>query len=480
MPVQFANPWGPTPAVRTKPIGLGGLIGVRTKAPRQPKTRTGDVPFFRAVEQEYQADPTTAYQQPSEGQLNWLNEQNWETPEAKTPKSRKRDEPKLRNYKDLQDYEYQMEPWQAKQLTNDLANQPGYRAPENANPRPKNPWADQASRDRAEAEGRDPNENDPLNPKVKETDIQTGRMSWEEYDALTADQKAAVDFNARVVKARQKDLKMNLHGSGIPLKPEILDKYRADTVSIFGEGGNSDVIALNTVELLKEIDYQAAGDDIDEWLSLNHTVDAKQLKSFKLTDATPVQPETQDWQSGTGPEVAPFKNLDDLRSPENQYAAVSTAIRKSADQISMAMTAPEKLFWSANTAINPVVATEQNIDRIPYGFGGDIRDKGVPATLPDGTQKFTFDRFYSLAWDELKTGRAGFGMDEFELFMDEHDFSNKEREDWFRWVYHRVKNEQQYGSQRVLDPTGGAEMKTRTPEEILEFIGLGDKDGRKK
>ena len=305
-------------------------------------------------------------------------------------------------------------------------------------------------------------------------------MTWEQYDALSPDQKAAVDFNARQVKARQKDLKMNLHGSGIPLKGEILDKYRANTVSIFGETGNSDVIALNTVELLKEIDYQAAGDDIDEWLALKHTVDSEQLKNFKLTDATPVEPKAQGWQRANAPGVAPYENLDDLRSPENQYATLSTAVRKSAEQISMAMTAPEKIFWSSYTALNPVVATEKNIDRIPYGFGADIRDKGVPDTFPNGQPKFTWDRFYSMAWDELKTGRAGFGMDEFETFMDEHDFSPKEREDWFRWVYHRAKNEQQYGSQRVLDPTGSGEMKVRTPEEILKFIGLGDKDGRKK
>ena len=148
MPVQFANPWGSTPAVRTKPLGLGGLIGVRTKAPRQPKTRTGDTPFFRAVEQEYQADPVNAFTQPSEGQLNWLNEQNWETPQAETPKPRKKDEPKLKNYRDLLDYEYTMEPWQAKQLTDDLANQPGYRAPTNATPRPQNPWNAEERRER--------------------------------------------------------------------------------------------------------------------------------------------------------------------------------------------------------------------------------------------------------------------------------------------------------------------------------------------
>lgn len=136
------------------------------------------------------------------------------------------------------------------------------------------------------------------------------------------------------------------------------------------------------------------------------------------------------------------------------------------------MTDGEKRFWSVDTALNPVTPNKQNIDDIPYGFGGAIRDKGVPETFDDGTPRWTFDRFYQSSWNRIKARDPEVTLDEVEKYFKLHEFTPGQRQQWYRTMYQRAMNEKQYGAQPLID-ANGVEIPGRTPDEIIKFLKLG-------
>jgi len=149
-------------------------------------------------------------------------------------------------------------------------------------------------------------------------------LSWEEYDRLTPDQRAAVDMNGLLVEARQVDLKADLKTFPNLYSDADLKQYQIDVESIFGKGGGSDTIGFQTVALLKRIDFKAVGQDLDEFLSLERSVSAKDLKDFSFS--------TEDMKALNTftPEasVVPAQ-YDSVRSDAN-LAAVDTALIQSA------------------------------------------------------------------------------------------------------------------------------------------------------
>lgn len=297
--------------------------------------------------------------------------------------------------------------------------------------------------------------------------LKGARLTWKEYDRLSDDQKKAVDFNGLLVDAREKDLR-STQG---PWSEEKLKQYQQDVTDMFGESGGSDTIAINTVALLKSIDFQAVGQDLDDYLSLDRAITADELKDFKLSNEPVVQGTPASvYQTTQG--AGPYSNMDALKTPENLAAVDSLAITRSADLIEAAMTDGEKRFWSVATAVNPVLPTEQNIKDIPYGFGGDIRDKGIPLEREDGGINWTFDRFYRDSWNRIKGRDASTTLDQVEQFFVDYKFSPGQRRQWYRTMYQRAMNEKQYGSQALID-ANGVEIPGRTPDEIIEFLKLG-------
>jgi hypothetical protein len=124
-------------------------------------------------------------------------------------------------------------------------------------------------------------ENPAARGTIKVTDNTATPLSWEEYDKLSGDQRAAVDFNTLLVQAREIDLKTD------PKWYSDADKaqYAKDVEAIFGPMGGSDTLGVKTVELLKKIDFKAVGQDLDEFLSLERAVSAKELKNFEFSKA---------------------------------------------------------------------------------------------------------------------------------------------------------------------------------------------------
>ena len=173
-----------------------------------------------------------------------------------------------------------------------------------------------------------------------------------------------------------------------------------------------------------------------------------------------------------------ISNPDQLKSPENLLAVDSTAIELNTEAIQAAMTDSERIFWSVDTALNPITPTKENIKDIPFGFGGQIRDEGIPDYRPDGSYQWTTDRFYDSSWKTLKipTDDIANPMKEIRKFFADYEFEPQERKQWYRTMYQRAMNEKQYGQQYEVG-TDGTPRPNRTPDEIIEILKQGARNG---
>lgn len=153
------------------------------------------------------------------------------------------------------------------------------------------------------------------------TDMSKTQLTWEEYDKLTPDQRAAVDFNSLLVQAREIDLKTAASGTDWYTDAQK-KQYALDVASIFGEAGGSETMGYRTVELLKKINFTAVGQDLDEYLSLERAVTAEELKNFKFSGDEAKQLSSFNVSSLAKPGIA--GDYQAARAPEN-LAAIDTA-----------------------------------------------------------------------------------------------------------------------------------------------------------
>ena len=88
--------------------------------------------------------------------------------------------------------------------------------------------------------------------------VNVKQLSWDEYDALTPQERAAVDFNGALFDASEKDQAAGLKGSD--------DDYTQALRKVFGGNASADTYAPNTLALLDEIGYSDMGGSIDNFL----------------------------------------------------------------------------------------------------------------------------------------------------------------------------------------------------------------------
>ena len=114
----------------------------------------------------------------------------------------------------------------------------------------------------------------------------TYQLTWDEYNKLSEDQRAAVDFNTLLVQAREKDLK---HQEEYKPSEEQKAAYDEELHRMFGENAGSETYAPETLGVLKQIDFQSNGETLDDFLSLKETISARELKNFDLAVPDPIE-----------------------------------------------------------------------------------------------------------------------------------------------------------------------------------------------
>ena len=103
------------------------------------------------------------------------------------------------------------------------------------------------------------------------------QLSWEEYDALSPKQRAAVDFNGALYNATNADKQAQLKGADDPNVRGSYDKALEKTFGSRDRG--SDTYAPNTLALLSTLGLNDKGGDLDEWLNMGGAVTAGDLES---------------------------------------------------------------------------------------------------------------------------------------------------------------------------------------------------------
>lgn len=101
----------------------------------------------------------------------------------------------------------------------------------------------------------------------------TRELTTEEYNALNARQRAAVDANTALFNAVTAD-KQNAAGK----KPD--DTYNQTVSELFGEGGLSDTYAPQTVALLQQMGIKNTFGDLDSYLNLSAMVTEEDLAAL--------------------------------------------------------------------------------------------------------------------------------------------------------------------------------------------------------
>lgn len=106
----------------------------------------------------------------------------------------------------------------------------------------------------------------------------TYQLTWDEYNKLSDEQRAAVDFNTILVEAREKDLNAEYNA---PEKKQ--ERYFEDVEEMFGEGRGTETYAPELMGVLSDMDFKGDGEtDFDDLLNLDTAVSMKQLKNFSF------------------------------------------------------------------------------------------------------------------------------------------------------------------------------------------------------
>ncbi|AYD86181.1 hypothetical protein SEA_BURRO_38 [Microbacterium phage Burro] len=104
------------------------------------------------------------------------------------------------------------------------------------------------------------------NTEVKE-------LTWDEYDALTPRQRAAVDANSMLVTAIEQDM-----STGALAADQKDDAYQQSLEALFGKEGGSDTYAPATVSALSQLGLaNTEVGDLDEYLNRNALVNTTDL-----------------------------------------------------------------------------------------------------------------------------------------------------------------------------------------------------------
>lgn len=92
-------------------------------------------------------------------------------------------------------------------------------------------------------------------------------LTSQEYGALPVRQRAAVDFNTQLVAAVAADQALRQQDAEVDNQ-----EYDAALQRMFGERGESETYAPNTVALLQQIDFEDKAADLDQFLGLQASV----------------------------------------------------------------------------------------------------------------------------------------------------------------------------------------------------------------
>lgn len=268
-------------------------------------------------------------------------------------------------------------------------------------------------------------------------------ISWEKYNSMSPEKRAAIDFNSMLVDAREKDLNADYD---LDLDRTL---YDSSIKAIFGNEEGSAIFAPEVVALLNKLKFEApeegAGSDLDDFLSLKASFKPKDIRN--LDDGSKLSVYQQ------------LKNIEPTELPttlvsgtaELQKTMAETNVLLQDYRSSAAVARGDEAVYlggTQNTGIKPT-----------YGFGETETDtffKQALAGFADPANDANLD--VNLA--TLSTRLQGMGLD-----LD--DFLS----------YAAVKSQQSIDTGAPL--ADNPEGTVRSPEEFRELLGIMTRKGKR-
>lgn len=277
-------------------------------------------------------------------------------------------------------------------------------------------------------------------------------MTWEQYNALSDEQRAAVDFNTMLVRAVHKDLR--LQDKYDPNKRQQKE-YDTQVESIFGEDGGSDTYAPETLGVLKQIDFSNHEADLDEFINLQAAITAKDIRR-DLTEHPPllaVEDRT------TKPWEAPATDPAQIRTDIVSQLATQT------QKMQEALVKGNVLLQS----VNATAAVGRN--SFLAAVGGKIND---PQTLPGygdpqldaNGQPANIDAYFQQAFRLLAEKDGEADRDQILANMNEV-LSPQEFQQFQTYADMRSTNADRYNI-----PLVDGDGQYRSPEQFRKLLGL--------
>ena len=284
------------------------------------------------------------------------------------------------------------------------------------------------------------------------------RMTWAEYNALTPQERAAIDFNTMLVRAVRKDKKLQ---DKYVVGPDERAKYDKGLEQMFGSKGrgSDDLYAPETMAVLKQINFKDRNADLDDFLSLKVAITDEDLKSIDLpgsANAPKGKMETQSFNSGN----------------VNKIADVQTKLANKTRHM-------EQKLVNGNRLIASVQAmTRQERSMIIEELGGQVKEAkpGIgfgPEKWVDqpGGEPADLNTYFIQAFDQLAGNRAN-DISEGEVLGSVREVLSRRglpMENFIDYVNDRTQVAGQYDLKLGLTK----KAPYRTPRGLRRRVGLG-------
>ena len=271
-------------------------------------------------------------------------------------------------------------------------------------------------------------------------------MTEEEYYALSPTQRAAVDFNTMLVGAVRRDRKNDVNPTD-----QQQSLYDAQVEKMFGEsyGGQ---YSPETVALLKSIGYHDDAASLGDFLGLDATIKARDLKRLEDT-TTPLM------QQANTPAIDRQQMVASLAASTQR---MEEAMAKGTQLLQSAPSLPAAArgYMASDVA---ALGGSQYTPEAPLGYGPINTKDGIPQDL---------NSYFALSYENL----AARGTDTKQRLNELHSMlSPEELKAFYEYADNRSRMAQTYGTDLGADE----KLTYRPVDQFRKILGLdgGGSDG---
>jgi hypothetical protein len=294
----------------------------------------------------------------------------------------------------------------------------------------------------------------------------TEAMSWDEYNALTDAQRAAVDFNGMLVQAVRKDKKLNRTGGYDDVTDDERAVYDRTVEKLLGEDSGSRLYAPETVAMLQQIDIPDAASDLDDFLRLKVAITDKDLKRIAAWEENATAEEPTVDETGRGNyELAPTEALEDRTQMQLEFADATTDLQQSLAEGNQLLATWRQTAMMARNEDLQYYGGDLNSAKVPIGFeppkfSTDAYGNAIAENAAAYFQ-IQFDNLANAAGDQNYINQV---LSDTRAMLEPRG----QLQDFYNYIDIKSKQAEQFGGYSNPNPN----VQYRSPEEFRKVLGL--------